>query len=148
MIGEKFKSNNGDEMEIIEYVGERKYKVRFLSTGTEVCARIDAIKNGRVKDNFAASVAGKGFLGNAVTTTNPKIYARWKRMIQACYDPFHLEYESQGAKGVVVDERWWSYENYEKDILELLSKKGNPENYRIFRQGKLFSRENILLSVH
>ena len=148
MIGEIFPSNGGGMMEVIEYVGERKYLVRFRNTGTEVVARIDAIKKGRVKDNFAPSVAEKGYLGNSTTTTNPKIYARWKRMIQSCYDPFHLDYPSVGGKGVIVAERWLSYENYEKDILSLLAQKGNPESYRIFRKDTVFSLETTLLSVH
>lgn len=145
MVGKKFTSNSGDEMEIIENLGGGRYKVRFAQTSTETVATLTNIKKGAVKDRYAPTVAGVGYLGGADTTTFPSLYARWKRMLQSCYDPLHVDYSSNGAKGVVVQERWFSFENYQNDILELLKSKGSPTAYRIFKQGTVFSKENILI---
>lgn len=145
MVGKIFNSNSGGDMEIIENLGGGKYKVRFVETKTEVTATLTNIKKGAVKDRYAPTVAGVGYLGGADTTTNPTLYTRWKRMLQSCYDPLHVDYSSNGAKGIVVQERWFSFENYQNDILELLKDKGNPAAYRIFKQGETFTKDNILI---
>lgn len=132
-------------MEVVDAEGGGKYRVRFLSTGTEVITTSTNIRKGAVKDRFYPTVAGVGYLGLATTTTNPKLYARWKRMLQACYDPFHVDYPSNGATGVTVDPRWFSYENYEFDIVGIWEKNGSPTKYRLFRTGSSFSPDTILL---
>ena len=145
MIGEIFESNNCGKMEVVDVEGGGKYRVKFLSTGTEVITTATNIRKGAVKDRFYPIVAGVGYLGLATTTTNPKLYARWKRMLQACYDPFHVDYPSNGAIGVTVDPRWFSYENYQADIVDIWEKSGSPTKYRLFRAGSSFAPTTILL---
>ena len=81
-------------MEVIESLGGGRYKVRFVDTNTEVIASAANIRKGAVKDRYAPTVAGVGYLGGADTTTNPTLYTRWKRMLQSCYDPLHVDYAS------------------------------------------------------
>lgn len=144
-IGDTFESNNCGRMEVVSNEGAAKYKVRFLETGTEVITTATNIRKGAVKDRFYPSVAGVGYLGLATTTSNPKLYARWKRMLQACYDCYHVDFPSNGAVGVKVDERWFSYENYQEDIVSLWERAGSPERYRLFRAKGDFSQNNMLL---
>jgi hypothetical protein len=147
MVGTRYKSKNYGLMEIIAKEGMNRYRVRFLNTGTEVVTELRNIQAGLVKDRFYPTVAGKGYLGAANSTYNPKIYARWKRMMLACYDPFHLDYPSNREKGVVVTEDWHNYENYERDILQKLEEKGNPERYRVVRTGPSFSSLGVSIVV-
>lgn len=145
MVGEYFESNNFGKMLVVEHIVGTRYKVIFQNTGTEVVANSTNIKSGSVKDRYAPIVAGVGFLGSADTTTNPKLYARWKRMLQACYDPYHVDYHANGAQGIVVDKRWHSFENYQKDILQQWETLGSPDKYRIFRRGEVYNLQNILM---
>lgn len=145
MVGTRYQSKNYGLMEIIAKEGRERYRVRFLNTGTEVIAELTNIKKGSVKDRYFPTVAGRGYLGAANSTYNPKIYARWKRMMLACYDPYHLDYPSNSEKGVLVTEDWHNYENYEKDILEMLDQIGNPERFRVVRTGTSFSPLNVSL---
>lgn len=145
MVGEYFESKNFGKMLVVEKLTSSRYKVVFQDTGTETVATAANIKSGSVKDRYSPVVAGVGFLAGADTTTNPKIYARWKRMLQACYDPLHVDYHANGAAGITVDPRWHNFENYEKDILKRWEAIGSPEKYRIFRKGSVFNLENILM---
>lgn len=147
MIGTRYYSQNYGIMEIIAKDTKKRYRVRFLQTGTEVVAEWENIKRGLVKDRFYPTVAGRGYLGSSNTTQNPRIYARWKRMMLACYDALHLDYASNNEQGVVVAEEWHNYEHYERDILQLLEENDNPEKYRIIRTGPIFSKENITLTI-
>ena len=66
-------------------------------------------------------------------------------MLGACYDTLHVDHASNGAKGITVCKEWFSYEQYEKDILEILAKAGNPARYRLYKQGAEFSPTSILI---
>lgn len=146
-IGMVYPSKNYGDMVVLEVMDRGLWRVRFKNTGTIVEAKISNIKAGMVKDRFAPFIGGVGYIGNASSTTNPSIYARWKRMIMACYDPYHLDYESNHLQGVYVIDRWHCYENYEKDILDKLEKLGNPKKYRIYRKGGYFSPSTVKIIV-
>jgi len=145
LVGEYFESKNFGRMLVVGKLTTSRYRVIFQNTGTEAVATAANIKTGSVKDRYAPVVAGVGFLAGADTTTNPKLYARWKRMLQACYDPFHVDYHANGAAGITVETRWHSFENYEKDILKCWEAMGSPERYRIFRKGDVYNLNNILM---
>lgn len=145
MVGKIFDSNNSGKMEVVSSEGAGKYKVRFLETGYETVTEARQIRDGSVKDRKHPSVANVGYLGMATTTTNPKLYARWKRMIQSCYDQYHLDYHANGEKGIVVADEWHSYENYQIDLLDLWDKAGRPEKYRVIRNGDFFCKSNVMV---
>lgn len=147
MVGMRYESQNYGTMEVIAKERGNRWKVRFMQTGTEVIAESNNIKTGLVKDRYYPTVAGKGYLGGSSSVKNPQIHARWKRMMLACYDQFHLDYPSNAEKKVFVAEEWHNYENYEKDILNLLEKNGFPEKYQIRRIGPSFSLNNISLLI-
>lgn len=147
MIGTRYESKNYGLMEVIARETGKRYRVRFLRTGTEVVAEWENIKRGLVKDRYYPTVAGRGYLGGSSTTKYPNIYARWKRMMLACYDAMHLDYPSNSQQGVVVAEEWHCYEHYERDILQLLEERGNPEKYRVVRKGPIFSKSTVEILV-
>ena len=53
LVGSIYPSNNYGNMEIIEYHGYHKIKVRFVNTGYETVTYLDRIKNGTIKDHLA-----------------------------------------------------------------------------------------------
>lgn len=144
-IGVLFPTNNYGDIEILEYLGNSKYKIRFLNTGTISEARKDKIKLGQIKDSFAPTVAGVGFLGNGKTTTNPKIYYRWKTMLYRCYDSLHPDFYKYGERGYRVAVEWHCYEKYEADFMQKIEEIGFPDRFKVELRGKIFSKENLTL---
>ena len=51
LLGSIFPSNKSGDMEIIEYRGYHKIKVRFVNTGYETMAELGQIRKGNVKDH-------------------------------------------------------------------------------------------------
>jgi hypothetical protein len=48
--------------------------------------------------------------------TNSKIYAVWRNMMQRCYDKKNQAYKNYGGRGIKVDQRWHTFENFYKDV--------------------------------
>lgn len=51
--------------------------------------------------------------------TKTKIYSVWSSMRSRCTDRKHTSYDNYGARGVVVCERWASFENFFRDMGDL-----------------------------
>lgn len=139
-IGEKHITNEGYEVEIIEYLNKRNCSVLLIADNIVLKEREyrDVLK-GRIKNPLRRSVWGIGYIGvgKYVTKINlikQKNYQTWVGMLQRAYsEDYQNNYPTY--KGCTVDERWhnfqvfaqWFEENYvegwhlDKDIL----KKGN-----------------------
>lgn len=135
-IGETHDSKHGlfTVIELAEKNGYRsKFKIRFHNTGGEAIVESSRIRNGNVHDHFAPSIAGVGYLGNARRKGNEKIHDLWRAMIHRCYSPKYKAYKDYGAKGVYVDERWHSFENFLNDITSL-----EGWDAELFHKGEIF----------
>ncbi len=59
-----------------------------------------------------------------MTTTTPWLerpesrpeYLVWLNMMARCYDPGHPQYADHGGRGVQVDPRWHSFDNFFEDM--------------------------------
>lgn len=74
------------------------------------------IKYGKIKNPYFPSVCGVGYLGNASYRKNEFLYNKWQSMLGRCYNPKFPNYKYYGAKGVAVDEKWHSFENFLHDF--------------------------------
>lgn len=151
-LGEKHRTSEGYEAEIIEYFNSLNCTIKF-DDGTVVNnKKYREIKNGSVKNPNHKTVYGIGYIGQGrykVTTTGKnKPYKKWHSLIQRCYDvkafDRHPTYESCS-----VDERWhnfqvfaeWFENNYiegfelDKDILVKGNKIYSPETCCFVPQG-------------
>ena len=45
-----------------------------------------------------------------------RMYGVWRNMLDRCYNPNRKSWRSYGGRGVTVDERWHSFENFKNDI--------------------------------
>lgn len=45
-------------------------------------------------------------------------YTTWRAMMQRCHDPKHQYYENYGAQGIIVVERWHTFDNFLEDMGE------------------------------
>lgn len=101
-------------IEIIKYTNANHVKVRFALTGSERVFTSDAIRDGRIKDLFAPSVYGVGFMGDgkfksSANGAKSKPYSCWHSMMQRCYDSeFHKT--QQSYMGCSVSKVWHNYQ--------------------------------------
>jgi len=99
------------------------FAVEFLSTGYITQARTSSIKKGMVKDYYVPTLYGRGFMGNGSyeSKENGKVrreYKLWTGMFYRCYSN-DKQYNNYKLKGVVVCERWFNYQTFCKDIINL-----------------------------
>lgn len=121
MIGERFITNEGYELEVIELAktdsNYRKYfKVKFIDGGYETIVRGDIIKAGGIKNKLAKNIFGVGSLGYADSRKDVKKYKLWYNMLSRCYNIKDKSYKYYGEKGVTVCERWLRYDLFLEDV--------------------------------
>lgn len=51
-----------------------------------------------------------------MTQKEHPLYSTWKNMKSRCYVKSNTSYKYYGAKGVTVDERWHTFENFVEDV--------------------------------
>ena len=132
-VGEKFLTNEGYEIEIIEYYGNRQCTVKFNDErGTIVANKEYAdLKKRIVKNPFHKSVYGVGYIGQGnykgryKKGNKTKTYNTWNAMLDRCYSEKTQE-KQLTYKGCTVDERWhnfqvfaeWFENNYNPEYME------------------------------
>lgn len=126
-IGDVFTNNAGQELVILSTqtvtrkCGKGTYKkavVKFLETGTTKEAYFENIAVGKVRDEYAVSCYGVGYLGDRDKTIPYYKQASqlWRNMLKRCYS----EKDEKGYKGaVVVSPRWLCLENFVNDLPKL-----------------------------
>jgi hypothetical protein len=99
-------------------IGYYKYEIEFIETGYKYIAQIGDIRKGIVRDYWAKTIAGVGFIG-AKSSSRGRFYSTWCSMLHRCYDPTHVEYKRYGARGIYVCQEWHNYVIFEKDIVRV-----------------------------
>lgn len=152
-VGDVFKTNSGQKVEVVEYGGTFDVKVRFIDTGEEKVTRAHLIKKGSVRGFLTKTVYGVGFLGigSYSASSDKRAYISWKSMMDRCYsDKLHSRYPTY--KSCIVCEEWrnfqnfaeWYYDNYiegyhlDKDIKVKGNKIYSPETCMFVTQ-----RDNV-----
>ena len=91
-----YESSSG-KFKIISYKDSKNVRVKFIDTGFETVARLDNIRNGKVKDRYLPSVYGVGIVGTKYPISeggvHTKEYRLWKSMLRRCYsDTYKKKY--------------------------------------------------------
>lgn len=163
-IGEKFKTYQGYEAEIIEYFGAQDSTVLFNDERKTVRRNVAVkeLKSGSLKNYYHPEVLGIGFIGVGnysarVEGKMTKCYNTWFNMLSRCYQ--NINNRNEAYKEVFVCEGWhnfqnfaeWFYENYkdndwylDKDILCPTCKIYSPETCILVPNevNVLFSKNN------
>ncbi|HGY9608200.1 hypothetical protein [Vibrio harveyi] len=120
-IGTKKLTNNFGEIEIIEYSGHEKVRIRFTATGYEKEVKAEAIRDGGIRDPYHPTVCGVGYLGEGKYPTTSasrgtghsnKCALLWRGMLGRCYSPKDSSYPAYGARGVRVCKEWHCYQTF------------------------------------
>lgn len=163
-VGNIYQTKDFGEYIVLDSYLKKEYSnprilVQFLKTGyikeTDVAS---VILQRNVKDNYARSFFGIGYLGNTERLERTmskelyrKLYRRWFYILERCYSPTADNYGSYGEKGVFVDERWHSFEHFLEDIMYLpnyfIAKQSNFEDYDLdkdYYSSNCYSRETCV----
>lgn len=113
-IGDIYKSRSHGDMEVISNENSRNVGVRFLNTGNTVYGlQRGNVKRGRVKDVFAPTIEGVGYLGTDRKVHHLPAYHCWKHMIVRCYSNNY--HSTRGTyHDCSVDEPWKNFTIFEK----------------------------------
>lgn len=129
-VGEKYITNEGFKVEILEYNGCYNCKILFNEKEIRENVHYSHIKNGKVKNYNFPQIYGIGYIGVGRYNTYSKVgeiylYNRWSHTIKRCYDYKTLQ-RKPSYKGVTVCEEWhnfqnfaaWFEENYNPEIMQ------------------------------
>ena len=133
--GLKSKTNEGYEIEIIEYRGYYNCIIKLYTDENKtsfllVDKPLKIFKKGEIKNPYHKSVMGVGFVGEGLykpskDNKDTKEYTRWYCMLRRCYDKKYQE-KHPTYKGCTVDERWhnfqvfaeWHERNYNLETMQ------------------------------
>lgn len=117
-VGDIFQTNKSGEIIVISYVNCYEIGIMFLDTGFKRSARSGDIRRGRVRDPYAKTLYGVGYIGEGIyIPQNNKIlsksYTCWKAMIERCY---YSEFQKNNTTyiGCKVCPEWHNYQNFAK----------------------------------
>ena len=107
--------SGGGKFKIISYKDSKNVHIKFIGTGFETVARLDNIRNGKVKDRYLPSVYGVGIVGTKYSISEggvlTKEYGLWKNMLRRCYsDTYKKKYPTY--EGCKCSENFKSYEYF------------------------------------
>lgn len=124
IINQRFKSNTTNEFTVLRKSTEKQgtnhlYEIEFDEINGikyKTLVKKGHIISGGVRNPYYPTTAGIGYTGNATARKNKIEYIRWANMINRCHNPKNPRYKDYGAKGIVVCERWHSFENFLHDF--------------------------------
>ena len=116
-IGEIKTMNCGLKAKIIKYKNCEDIDVQFEDGYIKKHVQYDKFKKGIIKNPYAITVYGIGFLGETKIVDESgiilKSYVCWRDMIKRCYDVKFQE-KQPTYKGVTVCKEWFCYANFKK----------------------------------
>lgn len=128
--GENIITNEGHEIEIVEWKGVEKCSIRFKCGLILKDLQYSGVKDGRIKYPFHRSVFGVGYFGIGVYFQKRGLevypaYNVWKNMIERCYSEKH-KIKNLSYQNVIVCEKWHNFQNF----AEWFHKNYNPETMK------------------
>ena len=112
-VGEKHITNEGYQIEIIEYFNANNCTLKFNDGTIRYNIQYDKIKRGKVKNFNHKSILKIGFIGNGIYNikNNYDTYKTWKRMLDRCYN-LKIHSKSKTYKDCTVDKEWHNFQNF------------------------------------
>lgn len=146
-----WESNQYGSFSIIGRFDRTHLYIQFVDTGAIYVRHTSSITIGNVKDLYSPKVYNKGFIGEGKygSTSHKTLYNRWTAMLQRIYSdsdryPTYNDCE--------VDEDWHNFQNFARDIEQLMREKGinNLDDYQIdkdikSKDVKIYSKETVSL---
>lgn len=155
-LGEEKLNNQGSIMKIIKYNGNKDILVEFQDYYKyTVHTDYRWFSKGKVKNVYAPSLLGIGFLGESCIYDNnkklKKSYDTWAHMIKRCYDKkYKLAHQTYEFAEICND--WLNYSNFEKwfnhNYYEIDDEKMELDKDILVKGNKLYSPETCIFIPH
>ena len=114
-VGKICKSKSSGDFKVLKYNDSKSVEIQFLKTGYETLARLDNIRNGKVKDPYSPSVFGIGTVGTKYPISEgdvlTKEYMLWYNMLRRCYSD-NSKKKNPTYEGCEVSNKFKSYEYF------------------------------------
>jgi hypothetical protein len=118
-VGNVFSTKYHGDFMVTEYVNNAEVYIKFLSTGYVTKTALKEIRKGTIKDPYAPTVCGVGYLGVGVHEAKMEngksapAYEVWSGMIKRCYNPVWQQKQGRESyAGCTVDTFWHCYQNF------------------------------------
>jgi hypothetical protein len=117
--GNLYTTNQGYEIEIIEYSSRRKCSIKFKDGSILKDRCFKQVSRGEISNPSHRSAFGVGFIGQGEFKPNKhhKIYSCWYGMLRRCYSDRFVKIHTS-YKNTNVCESWHSFQNFAKWYLE------------------------------
>lgn len=111
--GEKWITNEGYTVEIIEYFGARNCTICFPDGNIVKGIEYNHLKKGNVKNPLHRSVCGVGYLGigKYKSTSHSDMYNIWIKIFERCYSE-NSRWKYMSYKDCSVIEHWHCFQNF------------------------------------
>lgn len=151
-VGEVYKTNEGYEVEIIEYFSSKNVSILFKQDGIILRNLYFCdVKRGRIRNYNHKSILNIGYRGYGVHTPTEnkkatKCYIHWQSMLSRCYNKKSQKLSKNNSYiGCSVDKRWHNFQNF----AEWYYKNYNPETMQgwhldkdiLIKSNKVYSPE-------
>lgn len=105
-----FETSKYGNVEILKYENKKEVVVKFINTGNVTTVTLNNLINDRVKDGYAKTICGVGFLGDMKNpyAENRRLYDIWRQILRRCYDET-LHSIRPTYKGCIVSENFKNY---------------------------------------
>lgn len=144
-IGQKFTTNEGYEIEIVDYITSTNCTIAFNDGTVLKNKAYNDIKRGQIKNPARIIKLGVGYIGigDFSSTKHLAAYKKWYNMLNRSYNDTK---QFKSYKDVTVCEEWhnfqvfadWFYDNYNSAYMQ----KWQLDKDILFKGNKLYSPEN------
>ncbi len=115
-VGEKYTTNEGYEIEIIEYFNSLNCTIKFKNGYIVFNRKYDHIKKGSIRNIFHPSVYGIGYhgIGRHIADEKSKstlVYRKWVGILERGYSKKY-KIKNPTYKDVTVREDWHNFQNF------------------------------------
>lgn len=148
-IGKKYITNEGYEIEIIDYKTAEEVTVKF-ENGYTVTRNTRNIQKGNVKNPYHPSMYGKGYIGvgkyeGQVNKKKTDAYSVWSGMIRRCYSG---EETYSSYSDCEVCEEWLNFQNfaewYYSNIYNVDNEPMNLDKDILFKGNKIYGPDTCI----
>lgn len=151
-IGEKWATNDGCIVEIVEYYSNKNCTVKFENGFVIQNVQYSRIKKGNIKNLYHPSVYGKGYLGegdykSSFGSKDTLVYKRWHGMMERCYDKSYLK-RNPTYSDCSVSEEWHNFQIFAKWFEENYSEGFVLDKDILIKRNKVYSSTTCCFIPH
>lgn len=139
LIGDKFKTNEGYVVEVLEYVNATNILVCFKDpVHVTKTVQADKLRRGKISNPYHRALYGIGFLGEGISR---EFKSQWSAMFRRCFSEAKTS-KSHFYKDVSISEDWHNFSNFNSWALSQNFENGWHLDKDLLGDGKLYSPEN------